>query len=256
MRQEENATNFNYNSLQAALRMDNRHGLSVQLAYTYSHEIDIQSADLTTSTEAGTGGTLSDPYDPKYDRGSGNFDRRHILNANYIYDLPFFMHSSDLLREALGGWEVSGVTQAEAGSPVNIYYNGPDTLGLGGNTANRPNVVGPVSYPKRQGGWFNTSSFAAPTAPWAGGGNEGFGNARKDAIVGPGLFNWNLSAYKDFGLTSRTEGPHFQLRVESFNTFNHTEWNSIDTGTGDTTYGQVTSTYDPRELQFGGKFLF
>ncbi len=256
MRQEENATNFNYNSLQAALRMDNRHGLSVQLAYTYSHEIDIQSADLTTSTEAGTGGTLSDPYDPKYDRGSGNFDRRHILNANYIYDLPFFMHSSDLLRETLGGWEVSGVTQAEAGSPVNIYYNGPDTLGLGGNTANRPNVVGPVSYQKRQAGWFNTSSFAAPTAPWAGGGNEGFGNARKDAIVGPGLFNWNLSAYKDFGLTSRAEGPHFQLRVESFNTFNHTEWNSIDTGTGDTTYGQVTSTYDPRELQFGGKFLF
>ncbi|HEX3986191.1 MAG TPA: TonB-dependent receptor [Acidobacteriaceae bacterium] len=256
MRQEENATNFNYNSLQAALRMDNRHGLSVQLAYTYSHEIDIQSADLTTSTEAGTGGTLSDPYNPKYDRGSGNFDRRHIFNANYVYNLPFFSHSSGFARTAAGGWTFSGITQVEAGSPANIYYNGPDTLGLGGNTANRPNVVGPRGYPKSQAQWFSTTAFADPVAPWNGGANNGFGTARKDAVVGPGFFNWNLSLYKDFAFTSHTEGPRFQLRVESFNTFNHTEFNSIDTGTNDSTYGQVTNTYDPRELQFGGKILF
>lgn len=256
MRQEENATNFNYNALQAALRMDNRRGLSVQLAYTYSHEIDIQSADLTTSDQAGSGGTLSNPYDPKYDRGSGNFDRRHIFNANYIYNVPFFQHSNGITSAALGGWTFSGVTQAEMGSPANIYYNGPDTLGLGGNTANRPNVVGPRGYPKSQKQWFNTSAFADPIAPWNGGANQGFGNARKDAVVGPGFFNWNLSLYKDFPFTSNAEGPRFQLRVESFNTFNHTEFNSIDSGTNDSTYGQVTNTYDPRELQFGGKILF
>ena len=256
MRQEENATNSNYNSLQAALRMDNRHGLSVQLAYTYSHEIDIQSADLTTSTEQGTGGTLSDPYDPNYDRGSGNFDRRHIFNANYIYNVPFFAHSSGLARSALGGWIFSGVTQSETGSPANIYYNGPDTLGLGGNTANRPNVVGARGYPKTQTQWFRTAAFADPVAPWNGGANQGFGTARKDDVVAPGFFNWNLSLYKDFPFTSRSEGPRFQFRVESFNTFNHTEFNSIDTGTNDSTYGQVTNTYDPRVLQFGGKILF
>ncbi|MGA7521711.1 MAG: TonB-dependent receptor [Acidobacteriaceae bacterium] len=256
MRQEENATNSNYNSLQATLRMNNRHGLTVQLAYTYSHEIDIQSADLTTDDQQGTSGTLSDPYDKYYDRGSGNFDRRHIFNANYIYNFPFFAHGNGFARTALGGWIFSGVTQAEAGTPANIYYNGPDTLGLGGNTANRPNVVGPRGYPKAQTQWFKTSAFADPVAPWNGGGNQGFGTARKDAVVGPGLFNWNLSLYKDFPFSSRTEGPRFQFRVETFNTFNHTEFNSIDTGTADSTYGQVTSTYDPRELQFGGKILF
>jgi hypothetical protein len=256
LRQEENEVGFNYNSLQTALRMDARHGLSLQLAYTYSHELDIQSTDLTTQTLAGSGGTLSNPYNPRYDYGSGSFDRRHIFNANYIYAEPFFAHSNGLMRTALGGWQFSGVTQAEAGSPVNIYYNGPDTLGLGGNTANRPNIVGHVSFPKAQKQWFNTSAFANPVAPWNGGGNNGFGDASKDTIVGPGLFNWNLSLYKDFLFSSRAEGPRLEFRAESFNTFNHTEFNSIDTGTNDSTYGQVTNTYDPRELQFGGKILF
>ena len=83
-----------------------------------------------------------------------------------------------------------------------------------------------------------------------------YGNAGKDTIVAPGLFNWNLSAYKEFPFSSHAEGPRLQLRFESFNTFNHTEFNSIDTGTADSTYGQVTNTYDPREFQFGGKLLF
>lgn len=256
IRQEENATNFSYNSLQAALRMENKHGLTLQLAYTWSHEIDIMSTDLTTGTLAGSGGTLSDPYNPKYDRGSGLYDRRNIFNANYIYAEPFFRHSNALMREVAGGWQIAGVTQAEGGAPQNIYYNGPDVLGLGGNATNRPNIVGRVSFPKKQLQWFNTAAFADPMAPWMGGGNQGFGNARKDTLRQPGLFNWNISAYKDFLLTGHAEGPRFQLRIESFNTFNHTEWNNIDTGTNDSTYGQITSTYDPRELQFGGKILF
>ncbi len=256
--QEENAQNFNYNSLQAMFRMEQKHGFTLQFSYTWSHEIDIQSADLTSSTLAGSGGFLSNPYDARYDRGSGNFDRRHIFNANYIYTLPFFLHSSNVLeRTALGGWEIAGVTVAESGTPVNIYYNTGDTLGLGGNTTNRPNVTGRVTYPKTQAQWFNTSVFTAPIAPWTDGGTTtGYGNARKDNVVGPGLFNWNLSLYKTFKLTSGDNSPTFQLRAESYNTFNHTEFNGIDTGTGDGNYGKVTSTYDPRTLQFGAKFLF
>jgi hypothetical protein len=255
IRQEENAQSFSYHSLQASLRMEDKHGFSAQFSYTYSHEIDIQSADLTSSTLSGSGGALSNPYDATYDRGSGNFDRRHIFNFNYIYVIPFYLHSdSALARNVLGGWQLAGVTVAETGTPVNIHYNGPDTLGLGGNTTNRPNEVAPVGYPKTQARWFTTGSFAAPLAPWQGG-TTGFGNARKDAVVGPGLFNWNVSLYKDFLLTSH-EGPRLQLRAETYNTFNHTEFNGIDTGTNDSTYGQVTSTYDPRTFQFGAKFLF
>jgi hypothetical protein len=244
---EQNSTNTSYNSLQTALRMEKKHGLSLQLAYTWSHEIDIQSGDLAT--------TMSNPYDPKYDRGSGSYDRRNIFNANFVYDLPFLLHSSNFAaREFVGGWQVAGVMTAQSGTPQNVTYNGGDTLGLGGNTTNRPNVVAPIAYAKTQKSWFSKASFADPVAPWVDPASTGFGDAHKDSVVGPGLFNWNLSLYKDIPLTR--EGMHFQFRAESFNTFNHTEFQNLDLGNHDGNFGAVTSAYDNRVLQFGLKFIF
>lgn len=77
----------------------------------------------------------------------------------------------------------------------------------------------------------------------------------KDAVYIPGLDNTNLSLFKTIPLT-RSETTKFQIRIESFNTFNHTEWNAVSTTDGSGTFGQVASTYDPRELQFGAKFEF
>jgi hypothetical protein len=253
--QIENSTNSSYHSLQAGLRMQARHGLSLQFSYTYAHEIDIQSGDLGSTNQQGSGSELSNPFNTNYDRGSGTIDQRNVFSANYIYDLPFFLHSqSALMRNVVGGWQISGITSANSGHPINVTYS-PDTLGLGGGTTNRPNLVNPVSYPKKELAWFTTSAFGIPVAPWAGGANLGFGTAHKDAVIGPGLFNWNLSLFKEFRITT-AEGPKFQLRAESYNTFNHTEWNGIDTGFTDSNFGQITSTNDPRTWQFGAKFLF
>ena len=246
--QEETASNFSYHSLQVGLSMQNKHGLTVNLAYTYSHEIDDVSTDLTQ---------VSDPYNISYDRGSGAFDRRHDFNANYIYDFPFFLHSSNTLaRTALGGWSISGITVAETGTPAPITYSGNDVLGLGGGTTNRPDQIASVRYPKTRLAWFNTAAFGTPVAPWmnASNNNQGFGNAGKDAVVGPGLFNTNLSLFKTIAF--RSEGPTLQIRIESFNTFNHTEFNNIDQNTNDANFGQVTTAYDPRTLQLGAKFNF
>jgi hypothetical protein len=227
------------------VRWENKYGLTFQLAYTYSHEIDTATNDLNA---------VANPFDISYDRASGGFDRRQIFNANYIYQLPFFAKTGNAAeRIFLGGWEVSGVTVVQSGIPQSITYNGPDVLGLGGDTTNRPNIVGPIVYPKTRLAWFNKSAFAAPIAPWLGGGNQGFGNARKDAIVLPGLFNWNLAMFKTF---SFSEDVKLQMRFESFNTFNHTEFQNIDAGTNDANFGQVTSAYDPRVLQLGAKIQF
>jgi hypothetical protein len=248
IQQEENETNFSYDSLQAGLRMENRHGVTVQLAYTWSHEIDEVSGDLSS---------LSNPFNPQYDRGSGALDRRHIFNASYIYSLPFFAHSSNVAeRTVLGGWEFSGITIAQSGTPKPLTYNGADVLGLGGgDITNRPDQVGNVSYPKTRTAWFNTSSFSSPTAPWNGGANQGFGSAGKDAIVLPARLNFNLSLFKTFALTSG-EGPSLEVRFETFNTFNHTQFNAIDANSTDSNFGEVTSAYDPRTLQLGAKFHF
>jgi hypothetical protein len=249
--QEETATNASYNALQAGLRIENKHGVTVLFAYTYSHEIDQVSSDL---------GGISNPFNTAYDRGSGSLDQRHIFNASYIYALPFFLHGGSALeRTALGGWEVSGITAIHSGAPQYITYTGPDTLGLGGGTTNRPDLVAPVTYPKTRLEWFSTSSFAAPVAPWVndfGGVNQGFGTAGKDAVKLPGLINWNLSLFKNIALSSKEGGPGLELRFESFNTFNHTQFNGIDANTADGNFGQVTSAYDPRTLQLGAKIHF
>lgn len=245
--QQENQTNFSYHALQAGLRMENRYGLTLQLSYTYSHEIDVGSNDLNS---------LSNPFNPAYDRGSGAFDRRHIFKANYIYGLPFFASGGNAFEHtALGGWSISGVTVAQSGLPQPLGYSGADTLGLGGGTTNRPNQVAPVSYVKKGLVWFNKASFADPVAPWNGGGNDGFGNAGKDAVVLPGLFNTNLSLFKTFPLAPR-ERANLELRFESFNTFNHTQFNAIDANSGDQNFGQVTGSYDARTLQLGAKIKF
>ena len=162
--QVENTTNSNYNSFQAGLRMQNRHGFSFQLSYTYGHEIDIQSGDLGSTNQQGSGGSISNPFDTKYDRGSGVIDRRHVFNANYIYNFASFEDRGAFMRVLLGGWTLSGVTVAQSGNPVNVTYS-PDTLGLGGGTTNRPNFdPNSRKYPKKQLAWFNTGAYSAPIA--------------------------------------------------------------------------------------------
>jgi len=244
--QEENQTNFNYNSLQAGVRVENRWGLTTQVAYTWSHLIDEGSNDLNG---------LSDPFNPKYDRGSdNNFDRRNDLNISLVYNLPFAKHGSALTRTTIGGWTVSGIVTAESGVPLTVLYSGSDTLGLGGGTTNRPDLVSRPSYPKTVSQWFSTSSYADPVAPWNGGPNQGFGNAGKDSAVGPGIHNLNLSLFKSIPLTE--SGPRIELRFESFNTLNHTIFQSVDLNNHDGNFGAVTGDYGPRLLELGGKFVF
>ncbi len=250
--QEEQTTNSSYHSLQAGLRIENKHGVTLQASYTWSHQIDL-------SSNAGDLATLSNPFDTHYDKGSGALDRRHIFSTNYIYDLPFFKRSSNFAeREFLSGWQVAGITIANSGVPLSVTY-GTDTLGYGGGTTNRANqVAGSSRGPKSFTQFFNTAAFTAPLAPWSGGTttgvDQGFGNSGKDAVVGPGRFNTNLSLYKTFPIHG--EGLRFQLRAESFNTFNHTQFQNLQTSQTASNFGQVTSTWDARKFQFGGKLLF
>ena len=89
--QQENTTNGNYNGFQTGVRVQNKWGLSGEIDYTWSHEIDITSYDLNG---------VSNPYNLKYDKGSGALDRRQMVNANYVYNLPIFTKSADLLTQS------------------------------------------------------------------------------------------------------------------------------------------------------------
>jgi hypothetical protein len=242
--QQENTTNGNYNGFQTGVRVQNRWGLSGEIDYTYSHEIDITSTDLST---------VDNPFNLKSNKGSGGFDRRQIVSVNYIYRLPFFTKPG-FTHKVLGGWQLAGTSIFETGIPVVPRFTANyDPIGLGGGYTNRPNVVGKVNKVGTAKQWFDTSHFSIPTPAWAGGVNQGFGNAGKDAIVGPGRVNFTTSLYKSFAIT---EGSSFEFRAESFNTFNHTQFNGVNNTYGNGNFGQVNSYYDPRSLELGGKFIF
>jgi len=260
-----NQTNGTYNGFQTGLRVQNRWGLSGELDYTYSHEIDITSYDRTT---------VSNPWNFKYDKGSGALDRRNILRANYIYKLPFFNKTNDLVHSIAGGWEIAGTIIDESGVP-NVFNDSLnyDPVGLDGGYTVRPNLAGKMKYNKKMGSWFDTSHYSQPVPAWLSGPNMGFGNAGKDYLVGPGRVNFTTSLYKTFSFWDKAS---FTLRFESFNTFNHSEFSGINagmscnstSGTGQTVtqpcaanpgtkgYGQVNNAWDPRNLELGAKLVF
>jgi Carboxypeptidase regulatory-like domain len=245
--EEANIATGSYNSLQTGLRVQNKWGLSGEVDYTFAHQIDSteNSTDLTT---------IDNPFNFKYDKGSGALDRRSMLSINYVYKMPFFAKAQGLVHTIAGGWELAGTVVDESGVPtitsVNLNY---DPIGLNGGYNERPNVTGKMTYPKTFKQWFDTSRLSAPVPVWDGGGNLGWGNAGKDAIVGPGRVNFTTSLYKSFAIR---EAMNFQLRFESFNTFNHTEYSGVNTALYGSAYGQINGTWDPRALQLAGRFTF
>jgi hypothetical protein len=268
IRLQENPLTGTYNSLQVGLRQENRWGLSYGVFYTWSHQID----DTQGSVDVDNNNPSYNPWNLKYDKGSGALDRRHILNINYEYKLPIFAHSSGLTHDTLGGWALAGTVITEAGMPwagnVAPGDGGPDTVGLGGDYRIRPNLSGKPVYPKAKVAgsgyqYLSSANFSMPTPAWQGGANMGFGNAGKDAVVGPGRTNFTTSLRKTFAFGERT---NFEFRAEAFNLFNHTQFNAFNNNlnyklvsgvyTPASNFGFATGTQDPREFEFGGKFNF
>ena len=185
----ENAGNTHYESLQINFRIENWHGLTFQSAYTWSHSLGIAPGG------GGDFNTLSDPFNRYYDYGPTGLDRRQMLVLNYDYLLPIFRGNTGLKSSLLGNWKISGITLMETGLPLNPTMS-TDYLGLGGNSTDRPNINGAITYPGTVSSWFSTSSFSAPAL-------LAFGNSQEGAIRGPGRINFNLSMYKDFNFTEK-----------------------------------------------------
>jgi hypothetical protein len=257
--QETNNTNNTYNGLQTSLRIQNKWGLSGELDYTYSHNIDLTDTDLAT---------IANPWNLRYDKGNSGYDRRQIFQGNYIYSLPIFSKSQGLAHSVLGGWQLAGTFVKETGLPNASSFGGVnDPIGLGGGYTNRANIVNKIHYHHKVGDWFDTYANggvgsiaqdpqAPPVAGYAGGPNLGFGNGRRDSFVGPGRVDFTTSLYKTFAMTERA---HFEFRAESYNTFNHTEFNAINSGWSANQggqYGTATGDWGPRVLQLGSKIVF
>src|SRR5439155_17699036 len=126
----------------------------------------------------------------RLERGPSGADRTHVLIMSYIWELPLARKARGWKRQALGGWDLSGINSFQSGLPLTISGS-VDWAGIG--TTQRPNVVGVPTRLKTSARWFNTAAFAAPPLGT-------FGNAGRGLVRGRGMSHWNLSVHKNFPL--------------------------------------------------------
>lgn len=278
---KENSAISNYNALQMDFRHTFGHGLTLQTAYTWA-----KTMDDSTSTYLSSPNGYND-YDLKRFYGTSDLNRTQVLQINYIYDLPFFKNAGNsIVRQGLGGWEVSGITSFFTGEPIDFGCGFQNlSTGVGGGV--RCNSVAPVKVNKTtvntpgfgpMVSWYNASNIVQPQASQLLANNQPgmFGYMGRNFLTGPGRNNTDFALLKNFNLPwFRGEHSTMQFRWETYNTFNHPQWNGIEggcnnsssgpgrtctglnTNSGDgRTYGTVNSAWAPRIMQLGLKLIF
>jgi len=213
----------NYNALEASVR-HNIGGLELSGAYTYSHSID----DSSDYNDTG----FVNSYNLNQYRASSNFDQRHVFEMSYVYNLPIFT-GKGLTHTLLGGWQWSGITLVQTGSPFSVYNEGftatADNAGVGNSIASAGSYPDLVSNPKAGvngsalagplPGYgpllYNPGAFVQPTGLT-------FGDAGRNILRNPRRTNFDMALLKHFPVT---ESKYFEFRAEAFNVFNHVEYN-------------------------------
>ena len=258
----------NYNSLHVALNRRLTGRLQFGVAYTWSKALGVQSSTTTNGALPATVDWRKGMYGPL------DFDRTQMLTINYLFDLPEFASKSRWLnsvvgREILNGWQLSGITAFSSGAPISptagnstspIYSVSTGTGTISGAQLNRQ-VTGSEDVapryaftcdPQSGGGssqaFFNAACFA-PAPKGSVGVDSGWNRLR-----GPGYNNWDISVFKKFHW-AKEESRYLQLRLETFNAFNHTEWGGVNVNAVFNTVGQITNL--PSALGgSGGRFGF
>ena len=257
--------NSRYNGLQVHVERRFSNRFTINADYTFSKAENLDDVDGDTDV-------FPDYTHLKAFYAPAGFDRRNVANLQYVYNFPDVKGHGKLVEYTAGGWEISGVSQFWSGSPcMNSSAGGAGdscdlqssgNLGNGGFGHIRPDYAGgqiriKPGHLDQTPMWFNPAAFSVPQ-------NGSYGDFKRNTIYGPGVDNYNVSVYKNVNIT---ESVRFQLRVEAYNVFNHTQWSTINTGlsaptpgqnygTNPGNAGQINAVRDPRQLQLGGKFYF
>ncbi len=245
----------NYNSLQTSANRQFAKGLQFGVAWTWSKAMNY--ADTVSSVVS----TLVNPRVWNY--GRAGFDRTHVVKANWTWDLPrasrVWNHS--VVRWVADGWQSSGIATFQSGAPSGISASvttATDITGSPTDTGVRPNLIGKPALPsgdKTFSRYFNTAAFGPPAIGTPG-------NAAKDLYRLPGINSWDMSLLKNFKLPR--EGWRLQIRVETYNTFNHAQFTTVDSAARfdalgnqtNTRFGEITGSRLPRRMQLAVRFTY
>lgn len=268
--------NSKYDSLQASLNKRISHGMQFLLSYTWAHSRD----DASGFESSSFGNRGINPLIPGLNWGDSDFDARQRFVASYTVEIPVphALRSGAALSRVFKGWRVSGISSFQTGFSLNMNTTGMTSLTCPGFTIvfytcwDNPNQVAPVvKFNPRQVQTLancakatHTGNYYFAPASFCQAPDGTFGNTARNSIHGPGLNVTNLALYKDIPIN---ETKRFELRLESYNTFNHVNFNNPQStfGSGGSAtnvssrfFGRVTSDSNvgPRTVQLAGKFYF
>jgi hypothetical protein len=281
----ENIANSSYQALQLRLQ-HTRGALQAGIAYSYSHSID-DSSDRSDPI-------LVNSYDLRGNRASSDFDQRHLLAANYIFRVPgaalknflgFWLHdmwlepqcnandvrdcparakndsslgSGFLDRVFLDGWEVSGVTVFQSGTPFTVINSAGNTgISLTDNAGVASGLGIAASYPDVMNGTLPVGNNAQSFGPLLGNPSQfvaprglTFGNAGRNFLNNPSRFNTDLALLKHFKVSERVG---MEFRAETFNIFNNTQFRIFDLDNPGSLGNNVISCYAGPDYSAGFK---
>jgi hypothetical protein len=214
-----NSSYSNYDALQFQFQRRLSNGLQALVSYSWSHSLDLNSADVNTGWNTST--TLPTTlYNIHQDYGNSDFDIRNSFSAAFTYNVPGTQLQNPIARAILERWSIDSINTARTGLPFNVLY-APNTplayKNQSGKSINlRPDQVPgqPVWIPRAgapAGKSLNISAFTIPAELQQG--SEG-----RNTISGFPLVQLDLGIRRQFQITERF---NLQFRAEGFNVINH-----------------------------------
>jgi hypothetical protein len=266
----ESRAEMSYNALQAVLRQRLSHGLEFTVNYTWGKAMTNSLGNYSLDVSGyGSSGAFQNYYNSRPDNGPAGYDIRNDFSATSVYAVPvgrgqqFFNGTSRVMDEVVGGWKLSTAIVAYSGFPETITGGSSNSNSYGPNRVNQYRALKMADRTNEN--WFGTDPSATPcltagvdngTCAFGVPASSTFGTEGNGAVRGPGFFNTDLSAFKDFH-TFREQTIGF--RFDAFNAFNIVSYGNPDTGIGDATFGNV-SLQGPRSterhLQFALHYNF
>jgi len=234
-------TRSRYHSMQVAVNRPFKGGFLLKGAYTLSKALN------ETDDDGWTGVTWNQPSQYARNYARAGYDRPHMLQMGFVYELPFARGSSAPAAQVVKNWQVNGIASWLSGTPFQIGGDNGLLQQVGGFQS--INVIGEAKPGFGEAGpnaqWYNPAVFAQPGNAW--------GNSGRNAFRGPS--NWNLDA----SLFRSIPFGHYkaEIRVESQNALNHAQWGNPVTGFTDPNFMRIRSlARNPRTVQAGLRFTF
>ena len=239
-----------YHSWQTSLRKRFSHNVTFALGYTWAKEMATDSGDIGAYYQNDANVRAQNFFNLRPEWGPADGDVTNYFSADVVYQLPALASISNaLVRQAFGGWQVSGIVTAATGQPLII------TETTGENTS-RPDITGkPVISDYTQTlQYLNKSSFLLVPISSASGLPVRPGNLGRAAVRGPGFWNTDLSLGKNFRILEKLQ---FQIRMDAFNAFNHTNLSSLASADiTNASFGRFTNTRGARVAQLNARLTW